>query len=116
MPCNNFEMWNPVPPGSQVCAKITKTGDDFVASVRVVPDIGPGMKIGTGALLAGKCVPLVADRGYGVSGLVSIGHEAPSVTLTITLKGPDGTVLKECDWTFSKADTKFDVMIALVPA
>jgi hypothetical protein len=116
MPCKPFVLWNPIPAGSQVCAKVSSPGDDFIARVVIMDADGASTSFGTVALLNGPvCFPL-EQRGYGITGTVSIGDEAPTVTLEVMVKGPDGTQLFDCDWEFSTANTTSNINIALVPA
>jgi hypothetical protein len=114
MPCNPFVVWNPVPPGSRVCAKLTSDGDDFIGRVRIVDDGGGQVVLGTAALLTGTCVDL-EHRGYAVQGTVAIGDEAPSVTLEMSIEGPGGDTLFACDWEFSAANTTTHVIVTIVP-
>ena len=116
MPCNPFALWNPVPAGSQVCAKISTTGHDFIARVIIMDSAGGGTSFGTAALLSGPVCFALANRGYGITGTVAVGEEAPTVTLEIVVNGPDGTQLFSCDWAFSTANTTSNVNVALVPA
>ena len=111
-----FDMWDPIPSGSQFCGKITAfEGDDFFINVRIAPASGTATTIGTSALLNGTCIPL-EDRGYGVIATVRIGAEAATVNLRLYLEGPNGDVLFECLTQHSTINSTSNVALALVPA
>ena len=116
MPCNPFVLWNPIPAGSQVCAKVTSPGDDFIARVVVMDTDGGGTSFGTAALTNGPALFDLEDRGYGITGTVAVGDTGPAVTLEISIKGPNGDQLFVCDWEFTTANTTSNINIALVPA
>lgn len=116
MPCNPFVLWNPIPAGSQVCAKVTSSADDFIARVVIMDTDGGGTSFGTVALLNGPVCFALENRGYGITGTVSIGDEATTVSLEVLIKGPNGDQLFDCDWEFSTTNTTSNINIALVPA
>ncbi len=116
MPCNAFVLWNPVPAGSKVCSTVSSTGDDFIARVVIMDADGGGTSFGTAALINGPACFALQDRGYGITGTVAVGDEAPTVTLEIFVEGPNGDKLFECSWAFSTANSTSNINIALVPA
>jgi len=116
MPCKVFALWNPIPAGSQVCASVSSPGDDFIARVVIMDADGGTTSFGTVALLNGPVCFALENRGYGITGTVAVGDEAPTVTLEIFVKGPNGDKLFDCDWEFSTANSTSNINVALVPA
>lgn len=114
---DEFDIWNPVPSGSRVCALVTTDGDDFMAMVRVRPTSGAQTVFGTAALLNGPaCVDLQPNTGYGVGATLNVGDEGPTVNVELTCIGPNGDTLFSRTSTNRTANSTLNVVISVVPA
>jgi hypothetical protein len=115
MSCSEFDIWNPIPPGSRFCAKVTTTNADFLANVRVANSNGIIATFGSTALLNGPvCTPL-GNTGHGVVAEVHVDDEAPVVVLDLMVVDAAGNVVHNSTCQFSQANTTFKVSRALVP-
>ena len=118
--CQEFVIWNPVPPGSKFCAESSaKKGQteskDYNSGVHIVQPGGTATDWKKSDLDPGPASisPLEAG-GYGASTKLFSGPSGPTVTLHAWVEAPDGKKPFDCTWTNSEAGTEFHTSITIV--
>lgn len=111
---NGFAIWGPVPAGSQFCGKIDGQGADYFVNVELSTESGPSTTLGTAALMQGTCVPL-KNEGYGALATVTIGAEATTLNLEMSVRDANGKVLFTCTTQYATPNTTRRVMVTVVP-